>query len=142
MPSPNTYLYPTVHNPSSRLQVQLTLTTQKRLVYTGIVPNSIHHLTSAAAPKHCPLSCHLLVRCSLVTNTALGTVGRGHHNAVAEVAQYQREEAIDQKQAEGQVGKDVVGNDSSVAISVEGREHDQVLLRHDDHQTQEEADRE
>ena len=57
------------------------------------------------------------------------------------MAQYQREEAIDQKQAEGQVGKDVVGNGGAVAVSVEGREHEQVLLRHDDYQTKKEPDR-
>ena len=58
------------------------------------------------------------------------------------MTQYQREEAIDQKQAQGQIGEDVVGMGGPVGVAMKCRKQHQVLLRHDHHQAQEESDRE
>lgn len=58
------------------------------------------------------------------------------------MTQYQREEAIDQKQAQGQIGEDVIGMGGPVGVAMKCRKQHQVLLRHDHHQAQEESDRE
>ena len=58
------------------------------------------------------------------------------------MTQYQREEAIEQNQAQGQVGEDMIGMGGPVGVAMKCRKQHQVLLRHDHHQAQEESDRE